>query len=304
MTTANEIELSELKPNVVPAQVDLPDIDDIVANVDGMLETYRNTPVSATTEKQAKQARADLNKTVKQISDVRKQIEKQIAGNWPEFKAKLMQIEKAGKEVADMIGVQLKELDEKVRQDKLQVIQGEIANIAQEYGLDPNKIIVDNKWLNKTAKWTETEQGIRQQFDMLKQQEEFKKLQIQQIEQYAKELEMNPDALGGYVSQLDFKPLEAVKSTMLHDKKLAEAKFEQQRAEAQAAFEAQQKREQEAQKVGDKLVDRDTGEIVEPAKPITSNWQYNLIGLTPEQKAFVDSQFNAWGVNYTVKQTF
>ena len=55
-----------VKPaNVTPAIVEVPGVDELEQYVDGMLATYKKTPVSAATLAQAKQARTDLNKAYK-----------------------------------------------------------------------------------------------------------------------------------------------------------------------------------------------------------------------------------------------
>lgn len=157
----NEIEVLDVK--VTPAQVIVPNLDDVVAHVDEMLVSYEATPVSAKTQKEAKAVRADLNKAIKRISDVRKETKKRVAGNWNEIEQKMMQVEKAGKSVSDDLGQQLKALDDKAKADREETIKREAIKIASEFGVDPTKIQIEPKWLNKTASWADTEQAIRSQ---------------------------------------------------------------------------------------------------------------------------------------------
>lgn len=293
-------ELTLQKANVKPALVEVPGIDDLDNYVDGMLETYKKTPVSPETLAQAKQARTDLNKAYKGLGDTRKKIASQVAGNWPETETRIKEIEKKIQKVSDeTLKPQIDDVIEAEKQSRKQLILSEIEKIASEYGMPAENIVFDDKWLNKTAKWNETENAVRSQFDVLKQQAELFELQAQQITSHAEQLGIDPVGVSGYIGQLKFKTLDEVKTTMERDVQQAKAKFEAQKAKEQAEYEARKKRAEEAMKVGERLVDKDTGEIVEPAGPQLRNWQYTFNELTDEQKQFLDKTFNEWGISFS-----
>lgn len=294
-------ELTLQQANVKPALVEVPGIDELDKYVDSMLETYKKTPVSPETLAQAKQARTDLNKAYKGLGDTRKKIASQVAGNWPETETRIKEIEKKIQKVSDeTLKPQIDDVIEAEKQSRKQLILSEIEKIASEYGIPAEKIVFDDKWLNKTAKWNETENAVRSQFDVLKQQAELFELQAQQITSHAEQLGIDPVGVSGYIGQLKFKTLDEVKTTMERDVQQAKAKFEAQKAKEQAEYEARKKRAEEAMKVGERLVDKDTGEIVEPAGPQLRNWQYTFNELTDEQKQFLDKTFNEWGISFSV----
>ncbi|WP_195226087.1 DUF1351 domain-containing protein [Weissella confusa] len=293
-------ELTLQQANVKPALVEVPGIDDLDKYVDGMLETYKKTPVSPETLAQAKQARTDLNKAYKGLGDTRKKIASQVAGNWPETETRIKEIEKKIQKVSDeTLKPQIDDVIEAEKQSRKQLILSEIKKIASEYSMPAENIVFDDKWLNKTAKWNETENAVRSQFDVLKQQAELFELQAQQITSHAEQLGIDPVGVSGYIGQLKFKTLDEVKTTMERDVQQAKAKFEAQKAKEQAEYEARKKRAEEAMKVGERLVDKDTGEIVEPAGPQLRNWQYTFNELTDEQKQFLDKTFNEWGISFS-----
>ena len=293
-------ELTLQQENVKPALVEVPGIDDLDKYVDGMLETYKKTPVSPETLAQAKQARTDLNKAYKGLGDTRKKIASQVAGNWPETETRIKEIEKKIQKVSDeTLKPQIDDVIEAEKQSRKQLILSEIEKIASEYGMPAENIVFDDKWLNKTAKWNETENAVRSQFDVLKQQAELFELQAQQITSHAEQLGIDPVGVSGYIGQLKFKTLDEVKTTMERDVQQAKAKFEAQKAKEQAEYEARKKRAEEAMKVRERLVDKDTGEIVEPAGPQLRNWQYTFNELTDEQKQFLDKTFNEWGISFS-----
>ncbi|TGE67120.1 DUF1351 domain-containing protein [Weissella confusa] len=293
-------ELTLQQANVKPALVDVPGIDEVDKYVDSMLETYKKTPVSPETLVQAKQARTDLNKAYKGLSDTRKKIASQVAGNWPETETRIKEIEKKIQKVSDeTLKPQIDDVIEAEKQSRKQLILSEIEKISSEYGMPAENIVFDDKWLNKTAKWNETENAVRSQFDVLKQQAELFELQAQQITSYAEQLGIDPVGVSGYIGQLKFKSLDEVKAAMDRDVQQAKAKFEAQKAKEQAEYEARKKRAEEAMKVGERLVDKNTGEIVEPAGPRLRNWQYTFDELTDEQKQFLDKTFTEWGISFS-----
>ncbi len=293
-------ELTLQQANVKPALVEVPGIDDLDKYVDSMLETYKKTPVSPETLAQAKQARTDLNKAYKGLGDTRKKIASQVAGNWPETETRIKEIEKKIQKVSDeTLKPQIDDVIEAEKQSRKQLIFSEIEKIASEYGMPAENIVFDDKWLNKTAKWNETENAVRSQFDVLKQQAELFELQSQQITSHAEQLGIDPVGVSGYIGQLKFKSLDEVKAAMDRDVQQAKAKFEVQKAKEQAEYEARKKRAEEAMKVGERLVDKNTGEIVEPAGPRLRNWQYTFDELTDEQKQFLDKTFTEWGISFS-----
>lgn len=293
-------ELTLQQANVKPALVEVPGIDDLDKYVDSMLETYKKTPVSPETLAQAKQARTDLNKAYKGLGDTRKKIASQVAGNWPETETRIKEIEKKIQKVSDeTLKPQIDDVIEAEKQSRKQLILSEIEKIASEYGMPAENIVFDDKWLNKTSKWNETENAVRSQFDVLKQQAELFELQAQQITFHAEQLGIDPVGVSGYIGQLKFKSLDEVKAAMDRDVQQAKAKFEVQKAKEQAEYEARKNRAEEAMKVGERLVDKNTGEIVEPAGPRLRNWQYTFDELTDEQKQFLDKTFTEWGISFS-----
>ncbi|MBZ5940812.1 DUF1351 domain-containing protein [Weissella cibaria] len=297
-----------VKPaNVTPAIVEVPGVDELEQYVDGMLATYKKTPVSAETLTQAKQARTDLNKAYKGLSETRRNIADKVAGNWPDTEKRLKEIEKKIQSVSDgTLKPQIDEVVEAEKQARKTLILSEIEKIATEYSLPAEKIQFDDKWLNKTAKWVDTEQAVRAQFENIKSDVQVRELQMSAIEAYAAELQMDPTGVAGYVGQLDYKSVDEVKATMNKDVKLAKARFAAERARAQADFDAKAKRAEQATKIGNKLVDKETGEIIEEPEALKRTYIIQLSDITDQQFAYVeqfihnkfDKGFEASGVTY------
>ncbi|CBL92254.1 hypothetical protein GCM10025878_14250 [Leuconostoc gasicomitatum] len=280
---ANEVATINLEITALtPAHVEAPNLDDLVANTDKMLAKYKEFPVVEENYEQARDQRALLNNTIKEISDQRKSIEKKIIGNWSEIKPKMMAIEKAGKSASDLMKQQMVPVENERKERRRVVIMNDVTAIANEQGVDWARIQFNEKWLNKTYGRNDMISEIDAQILQIHKDDELKALQINQIEVEASGLKIDADP---YISMLGLRDLVDIKAQMKRDieikaARLAEAKRVQEEAEAAA-----KEREANAKVVGDKLVD-ENGEVIEKPEPAiekTYNRTLNIINATLPQ---------------------
>ena len=261
---ANEVEtISTFEfTNVVPAKVEAPGLDELVANTDAMLKKYREFPVVEENYDQAKKTRKELRDTVENIATTRKDTEKKILTQWSDIKAKIMGIEKSGKEADELMTKQMNVVEEARKEKRQQVITNEVTKIASDNGIDVSRIEFNPKWVNVTYKHGDMVAEIEAQITSLKKDDELKALQINQIEADAGNLAVESSP---YVSMLDYRDLADIRAQMKRDIEIKKAK-EEAKKEAQLEAERKQKeREENATKIGDKLVD-DDGEVVTPVQ--------------------------------------
>ncbi|WP_273707426.1 DUF1351 domain-containing protein [Leuconostoc mesenteroides] len=248
--------------NVVPAKVEAPGLDELVANTDAMLKKYREFPVVEENYDQAKKTRKELRDTVENIATTRKDTEKKILTQWSDIKAKIMGIEKSGKKADELMTKQMNVVEEARKEKRQQVITNEVTKIASDNGIDVSRIEFNPKWVNVTYKHGDMVAEIEAQITSLKKDDELKALQINQIEADAGNLAVESSP---YVSMLDYRDLADIRSQMKRDIEIKKAK-EEAKKEAQLEAERKQKeREENATKIGDKLVD-DDGEVVTPVQ--------------------------------------
>lgn len=261
---ANEVEtISAFEfTNVVPAKVEAPGLDELVANTDAMLKKYREFPVVEENYDQAKKTRKELRDTVENIATTRKDTEKKILTQWSDIKAKIMGIEKSGKEADKLMTKQINVVEEERREKRQHVITNEVTKIADEGGIDVSRIEFNPKWVNVTYKHGDMVAEVEAQITSLKKDDELKALQISQIEADAGGLGVGASP---YVSMLDYRDLADIRAQMKRDIDIKKAKEESARIAKEKAERKQKEREENATKIGDKLVDED-GEIVVPAK--------------------------------------
>lgn len=248
--------------NVVPAKVEAPGLDELVANTDAMLKKYREFPVVEENYDQAKKTRKELRDTVENIATTRKDTEKKILTQWSDIKAKIMGIEKSGKKADELMTKQMNVVEEARKEKRQQVITNEVTKISSDNGIDVSRIEFNPKWVNVTYKHGDMVAEIEAQITSLKKDDELKALQINQIEADAGNLAVESSP---YVSMLDYRDLADIRVRMKRDIEIKKAK-EEAKKEAQLEAERKQKeREKNATKIGDKLVDED-GEVVTPVQ--------------------------------------
>lgn len=291
-----KFELAKLDAQVQPAVVSVPNLTEMVAQAKAVLKQYEDFPVVEETEKQAKAARAELNKAKKTVADIRKDAEKQLVGNWPEVKDQLKSVEDSADATAKMIGGQLKELDEEKKQSKLKMVQAEINKICETYNIDPEQIEFDQRWLNKTYPWGDMQNELQQQAEKIKTAMALQAMQADAIKTMAETYGLEPD---GYVAMINNgTPLAQVKQTVDNTIKARELQAQAKKERAERERVAQEAAIKNATRVGDKLVDADSGEVVEPVKEHVADYRYEIKHLTDAQKQFLDKQFTKWHIEF------
>ncbi|WP_446002496.1 DUF1351 domain-containing protein [Weissella viridescens] len=291
-----KFELAKLDAQVQPAVVSVPNLTEMVAQAKAVLKQYEDFPVVEETEKQAKAARAELNKAKKTVADIRKDAEKQLVGNWPEVKDQLKSVEDSADATAKMIGGQLKELDEEKKQSKLKMVQAEINKICETYNIDPEQIEFDQRWLNKTYPWGDMQNELQQQAEKIQTAMALQAMQADAIKTMAETYGLEPD---GYVAMINNgTPLPQVKQTVENTIKARELQAQAKKERAERERVAQEAVIKNATRVGDKMVDADSGEVVEPVKEHVADYRYEIKHLTDAKKQFLDKQFTKWHIEF------
>ena len=169
-----EFEVTEL----VPAKV-ISNIDDLKKFMEIVKQKYEGWIVTEDDIDIAKSERTKLNKLEKKISDERKKIQKKANADIEALIENLKTYEKEVKGISNFIGEQLKEYDEKIREEKKVEVQKKINNIfTRNPGL---KIFLEwnDKWLDKSFTFKKIENEVQKQYDELKKKQDFINSQIE-----------------------------------------------------------------------------------------------------------------------------
>lgn len=294
ITRVNDFELK----NLVPAKVEAPGLDELVAHTDEMLKKYREFPIVDDTYDQAKQARKELRNTVESIAKTRKETEKVLIADWTIIKDKITSIEKSGKQADKLMTEQMQVIEESRKDKRRQVIENEVNKIATENNVDTSRIVFNPKWVNVTYSHKDMVSEIESQLIQIRKDDELRALQINQIEIAAQSLEVDPDP---YVSMLGLRDLEDIKGQIQRDHDIKQARLAEARRIQEEAIAKQKEREQNATKVGEKLIDED-GEIFEPLPPKTVKTLYIITAKTDKERDYIEKVLAANQVPYQTKK--
>ncbi len=150
--------------SITPAVVQM-NIDEVEKYMAEVKEKYQNIVFTADEIKTATEERTKLNKLEKNISDVRKKIEKDGTADIKSIIDTLKTAEKDTKALSNNIGEQIKRFEEEEWQKKLEEI-GEIKNkIFRENKLLERYFVIGDKWKNKTMTIKKIEEEIKEQFE-------------------------------------------------------------------------------------------------------------------------------------------
>lgn len=135
------------------------------------LKEYYSTLVFTDDQLQdAKSERASINKVVKKIADYRKSIIAEFKKPIETFEQTAKETEKILKETADFVDIQVKNFENKEKEEKKQHIEEIFIQQVEELkGIVGLEKIFDEKWLNKTTKLATVEQEIVSKLDNLRQ---------------------------------------------------------------------------------------------------------------------------------------
>ena len=169
-----EFEVTEL----VPAKV-ISNINDLKKFMEIVKQKYEGWIVAEDDIDIAKSERTKLNKLEKKISNERKKIQKKANADIESLIENLKTYEKEVKGISNFIGEQLKEYDEKIREEKKVEVQKKINNI---FTRNPElKIFLEwnDKWLDKSFTFKKIENEVQKQYEELEKKQDFINSQIE-----------------------------------------------------------------------------------------------------------------------------
>lgn len=114
-------------------------------------EKYGNQVFSKENFKEAKEARATLNKIVEMIDEERKKVEKGYTKPLDTFKSTINEYKNQIKGISESINTRIRELEEEDKKERKLLIEKEIESVAKENGVSPDAIQILATWLNANA---------------------------------------------------------------------------------------------------------------------------------------------------------
>ena len=287
MTEASLITFDQdFKVGFKPAEIEFKDYEALKAKVEGTVKGWSDYVVTAESYPSDKKTRAELNRIKKALNDQKIKINNQVTGSVKEFNEQIKylvnEIDIATNKLSE--GINFYKDKEKKERHQQNLIQ--LGKIAQDYGIDLQKLEYNSKWDNKTASWTNTEKEARSQFEALKKEqqakEEAQQVIIDKANSYTKPA-MTPSS---YLELLEYKSLPDILKQMESDHE-----YLKQQAEKQA--ERKRKEVQSIEKKGDKYINAKTGEVAKEVYSLT----LELTG-SKEQLSALSRFIKDWGIAY------
>ncbi|GEK06126.1 DUF1351 domain-containing protein [Schleiferilactobacillus harbinensis] len=282
----NEVSVTNFGVEFTPASLAIQNYDAMVEQTKAIAAKYDNLMITERTLKAAKQSRADLRKFRTAIEDKRKEVRREYAKPYNDFKDRVDALTGIIDDAIAPIDQGVKELDERKRQERENKVKEEIAEVAKSRGLLPNEIKLNPTWLNKSISGIERTRQIADIADYVKKQKNQRKSDREAVTRYAQALDLDAGGWLGLVDQgVELTDVMARMDNYAEQQK-QEAAAEKQRQEAQAAIDALHQK-----KVGDQVIDTETGEVVD-AGP--EKYSYVIeVSATPDEMDALQAFINA-----------
>ncbi|MDT2640425.1 DUF1351 domain-containing protein [Enterococcus dongliensis] len=226
---------------------------------------YEDWAVSAETLQDAKDIRAEMNKANKLMDEKRKEIKKQINKPLTEFEDWIKAQKEEIQRVIDPIDKGIKELEAMEQEERSKKLMAEIAEISPNYGVEVDEITINPSWANKgnfTTKGKLNKKALNEicgEMKAVKAEKDQLEANKTLIANYAEAVGLEPES---WIVQIESgsTPQELMKQIDLAIKaKNERLEQEKKRKEYEEAIEELQNNQVE---IGDKVVDEETGEIV------------------------------------------
>ena len=243
--------MNELTQTTVDVEMQTPEIkitnkEKLDALVDTVVKKYSGIVVTEDTLKECKKTLTELRKLSKELNAKRLEKQRQYETPVKEFKAQIDAYIKQIDDVISDIKQGTDEFEEKRKAEKQEAIQNLIAEMAGNYGVDPETIEIDKKWLNKSTTMKKITEDIANRMKEKQRLDDDWKI----IKKYAQDKGMLADHYQTYIGV--FSAFEIEK--MIDED--ADKKAEQDRSQAEELMFA-------------KAVDEETGEIKQAIQRVT-----------------------------------
>lgn len=248
---ANEIMLERpVDLDFQPAKLEFTNYEELKVLVDKYSNRYQNLAFTRENKSSAIKARTELLSIVNAIESNRKNVKQVYNKPLNAFEQQIKELTGAINEPLNQIRSGLKEIDDNEKQERQDVLNRILSELAESKSITLDDVQIDAKWLNKsnwndklrpiTKLQAELEHAVDEAVKVKQQRE--KELKI--LNEFCKAKEIDP---AGWISQLDFKSvteiIDLINTDIERKRKIAEEQaakqqeFEQQKAQQKAVVE-------------------------------------------------------------------
>ncbi|RMC38145.1 DUF1351 domain-containing protein [Lactobacillus sp. ESL0236] len=258
------------------AKIDFREYQSLKSKVEQINDEFSHYEVTPYNMKSAKATKAQLNKLKKALNDRKISIVNTIDQPVNQFKEQIKGLTDSISQTSTRIGDQIKAYEDHAKQQKAMALRCDIEKRCQEAGGDPEQIVENPKWFNKTASYAVFETEVQAQIDSLVKDKEQLAESIKVVTARAKELCL---PYQHWTELLENTSLSSVLSQM--NDYAADIKAEAERNEkARKAEQAQ------IVNMNGKAVNKETGEVTGEFRTITLTSDKSEWKLTGTNKQF------------------
>ncbi|CAM3205011.1 DUF1351 domain-containing protein [Pediococcus acidilactici] len=260
-----------------PAELKLTNRDAIMVRAKEIRDQFKMDNPVITSENLAgnKLVLRDLKKQKKLLDEARLKVKREYNKPLDVFTSDIKQAQSIIDEAIKPLEDAVNDLEEKQKQERKQRIMDVATQIFEQYEVDINDLEFDKHWLNKTYQKTKRENEIIAQAVGLRKQKDQLAKDAEAINSLANGRNLDPEP---FIQQLQNGiPLADVTQNIDVAAKQAEQRKEQQER-LEIARQAQAKAELEAKTktVGNKRVDKETGEVVDEYRTFRFTAKVNI----------------------------
>lgn len=284
--TMNEL-TTDIKFNVdfKPSEITIQNEKQLESLVAATVKHYSSLVFTDENIPEAKEAKTKLNGISKLLDDQRKEVKKSYSKPLTDFETKINGLRDRIQDVSDDINLGVSKYEEKQKQLREEKIKQTIDEMAPNYGIDIAAVEIKSTWLNKgsfTAKGELTKKVLEEIAGIMtliaKENQRIKEDKLS-VFNYAKAVGLDGEGWSAWIDK-GHSVVEIMKEIdqAVKDKKAREEQeriAEEQRIEQEEADrKAKEEYEQEMRKlrertVDDKVIDTETGEIIQEDTELT-----------------------------------
>ncbi|MGA5590056.1 DUF1351 domain-containing protein [Enterococcus mundtii] len=137
--------------NYQPSVIEIVNEDQLANLINVTVERFENLIFKEEDISDAKKARAELNRIFDLIDSKRIEVKKQFSEPLTEFEKQIKAYSNEIKKASKGIDEQIKEFEARTKEERKKVVLAFIEKQAKKFGIEPNGINLQSKWLNATS---------------------------------------------------------------------------------------------------------------------------------------------------------
>lgn len=137
--------------NYQPSVIEIVNEDQLANLINATVERFENLIFKEEDISDAKKARAELNRIFDLIDSKRIEVKKQFSEPLTEFEKQIKAYSNEIKKASKGIDEQIKEFEARTKEERKKIVLVFIEKQAKKFGIEPNGINLQSKWLNSTS---------------------------------------------------------------------------------------------------------------------------------------------------------